>query len=79
MTCYICGATATEVHHLIYGSGFRELSDKYGLTERLCRDCHAKVHTQKMLMVWSKQEGQRRFEAIYGHDEYMRIFKRNFL
>jgi hypothetical protein len=26
-----------------------------------------------------QQEGQRRFEAVHGHDEFMRIFGRNYL
>ena len=42
--CFICGkCNASDTHHIFQGSN-REASDRYGLTVRLCRDCHAYIH-----------------------------------
>lgn len=79
MSCYFCGNPNTEIHHLIFGRGLRELSDKYGLVVPLCRDCHNELHHNKVMMAWSRAEGQRRFEAEHGREEFMRIFGKNYL
>lgn len=80
MRCKLCGNTQSlERHHLIFGRGRRELSEKYNLVDWLCGRCHRKVHMQRNLMDWSKQEGQKRFEKEYGREEYMRVFGRNYL
>lgn len=79
MSCYLCGYPNTEVHHLIFGRGMRELSEKYGLVIHLCRSCHHELHRNKNMMAWSRAEGQRRFEKEYSHEEYMKIFGRNYL
>lgn len=79
MSCYLCGSPISEEHHLIFGRGMRELSEQYGLVIHLCRACHEEMHRNKVMMAWSKAEGQRRFEAEHGHEEYMKIFGRNYL
>lgn len=79
MSCYLCGSQISEEHHLIFGRGMRELSEQYGLVIQLCRACHEEMHRNKVMMAWSKAEGQRRFEAEHGHEEYMKIFGRNYL
>ena len=38
--CFLCGMRATDTHHVFYGAGLREVSELYGLTVRLCRQCH---------------------------------------
>lgn len=65
-------------HHLIYGSGYRKLSEKYNLIMYVCVNCHEEIHRGK-LGLWSKQEGQRRFETKHSREEYMKIFGKNFL
>lgn len=37
------------------------------------------VHFDKALDLQLKQECQRRFEALYGHDTFMEVFGRNYL
>jgi len=37
--CYICGAKATEWHH-IFNSYNKKNSEKYGAMVRLCHECH---------------------------------------
>ncbi len=79
MSCYFCGNPQTETHHLIFGRGLRELSDKHGLVIPLCRACHGELHKNSSMMAWSRAEGQRRFEKNHSHEEFMKIFGKNYL
>lgn len=77
--CELCGRyDYLEEHHLIPGRGLRDLSDKYKLTKNLCRRCHNKVHSDKELLIKSKQEGQRKFERTHKREEFIKIFGRNY-
>lgn len=39
--CFLCGVwTRTEEHHLIHGSGRRQLAEEDGLKVDLCCKCH---------------------------------------
>lgn len=67
--CYICGTTRDlETHHVFFGIANRKLSDRDGLTVRLCHKCHhLKAHKA------STQEaedlhvaGQKAWEEHYG-------------
>lgn len=44
-TCYVCGAIATDWHHVLHGSD-KKISERDGLMVPLCRSCHNKVHHQ---------------------------------
>lgn len=59
MRCYICGRTATDTHHIFEGRGRRQMSDDYGLTVRLCRECHNDIHAHPRAYLWLKQDAQR--------------------
>lgn len=80
--CYLCGGVATEEHHVFNGPD-RKAADKYGLTVHLCPHCHRTapyaahkdINTKRML----QQIGQTAFERRHGHEEFMRIFGRNYL
>ena len=81
--CFICGTTYDlHVHHCIYGSANRKLSDQYGLTIFLCRMHHtgsSGIHFNKALDDQVKKLAQERFEEVYGADKgFVEIFGRNF-
>ena len=42
--CAICNRPASEVHHLVYGTSGRNISDFEDLTVPLCQLCHRKIH-----------------------------------
>lgn len=50
--CYICKTykcryvLANDTHHCIGGTANRKLADEDGLTVRLCRRCHEKLHAK---------------------------------
>ena len=78
--CFECDRPAAHTHHLIFGSKNRQNSEDYGLTVRLCPECHRRLHDQdeQMAMRYRKM-GQAAFEYRYDHETYMKIFGRNYL
>lgn len=89
--CWNCGIERYLEKHHIFGKSNRPLSEQHGLYLDLCHSrlegnvtvmgCHNSVTDEKdqRLITELQQEGQRRFEAIWGHEEWMRIFGRNYL
>jgi len=81
--CFMCGTTNNlELHHVIYGTANRKQSDKYGLVVWLCRDHHTGdrgVHFNKEFDNALKFYAQSTFEESHSHEEWMKIFGRNYL
>ena len=82
--CYITHRTdGLALHHIFYGNGKRNLSDKYGLTVWLRHEWHNMnnqgVHFSKALDLELKQMAQREFEKVYGHNRFMELFGRSYL
>ena len=82
--CYLCGRQyGLEEHHVLAGTANRRLSEKYGLTVLLCHDCHvgSKRGAQYEVVInrQLKRDAQMAFEIEYGHDEWMKIFGKNYL
>lgn len=81
--CYITGGRYNlDCHHqrVMTGTANRKLSEKYGLKVWLKHDIHMRLHdSDKELEIRLKQDAQRAFEELYGHDMWMSIFKKNYL
>lgn len=85
MTCAVCGkGYELQWHHVIHGVANRVISDRYGLTCWLCMHCHHNLHNSPM-HYWRDVDkqlqaaAQRQFENRYSHDEWMQIFKKNYI
>lgn len=81
--CYICGKTgALHTHHVFGGTANRKKSDKYKCVVALCPEHHnmsnEAVHFNKDLDDWLKDRCQRKFEELYGHDEFMNVYHKNY-
>ena len=81
--CYLCGSTVNlEMHHIFF-SALRPAADKFGMKCWLCSYCHRDskhgVHGCRELDLKLKRTAQKVFEAKYGHEKFMEIFKRNYL
>ena len=63
---------------MLHGS-MREKADKYGLTCHLCLKCHMNLHDKGIMDRELQKDAQEAFEAIYGHDEYMKVFGKSFI
>ena len=81
--CLVCGTTRNlELHHIMHGTANRRLSTRYGLTCWLCRLHHTGrfgVHSDAALNKALQQAAQTAFEKTYSHDEWMKIFGKNYL
>ena len=88
--CFICERSETsynrlEVHHIFQGRGRRQLSDRYGLTVLLCRNCHTQskysVHQNAEVADYLHRYGQRKAMNEQGWDKetFIAIFGKNYL
>ena len=82
--CYVCSRTyPLHIHEVFYGTANRKKSIKYGCYVALCAEHHnmsdAGVHFNKQLDDQLKRECQERFEQLYSHEKFMKIFSRNYL
>ena len=88
--CYLCRrfynlrtTRGLEEHHILFGRGRRELSERYGLKVWLCHNHHNEpplgVHFDPALMLRLQQEGQRAFEKTNSREEFVRLFGKNYL
>jgi len=82
--CYLCGGqVGLEKHHILGGTANRKCSETWGVWVWLCGEkCHRGVdgaQYNKDLNLRLKQDGQRAFENLYGHDKWMEIFMKNYL
>lgn len=88
--CYLCAALhndytykPTQEHHVMFGSGQRELSEEYGLTVQLCLDHHKDgpeaAHNNKVIRELLCRDAQEAFMEEYQNLDWMKIFKKNYL
>lgn len=88
-TCYMCGRNRVadpcglEEHH-VFGGSNRRFSEKYGLKIHICGErCHRNgpdaVHRNRKTDLAIKAAAQKAFENIYSHEEFMNIFRKNFI
>lgn len=81
--CYLCGAkVGLEEHHVFGGVANRKLSEKYGLKVWLCHEHHtgpngAQYDREKNQKL--KRLAQVAFEARHSRDEWMQVFRKNYL
>ena len=71
-----------EIHH-IFGAADRKKSEKWGMKVYLTPLYHRLtpfgVHIKASNSLLVKQYAQREFEAIHGHDKFMKTFGKNYL
>lgn len=83
--CYLCGKTANLECHHVFGGANRKASDRYGLTVRLCHECHNEPPHGVHHSAKNQKKLQRRVQRIamrhYGWDviEFRTIFGKNYL
>lgn len=93
--CYLCRKAAEAAgfygaltdkglhrHHVIFGKGYRNLSEQYGLWVYLCYEHHegdGGVHKNKEINVELRQQAERAFLKEHTIDQWRRIFTRNYL
>lgn len=79
--CLICGKPASEIHHLVYGRGLRELALEDGLEAPLCGSCHKDIHYSGVAGTMSKIIGQLQWESEHeeGREGFRKRYGRSYL
>ena len=78
--CYLTGCQSGLDRHHIYGGPNRSISEQWGCWVWLKHDLHMRLHDKdKALDKRLKQDCQNAFEAKYGHDQFMKLFLKNYL
>ena len=81
--CFVCGSPYVEVHHVIYGTANRKLSDAYGLVVPLCHEHHTGqtgVHFNRDFDLHLKKLAQQKFEAKFGaNTDFRQVFGKSYL
>lgn len=82
--CFVCGFTYNlHRHHIYFGAGRRQLSEKYGCWCYLCARHHnlsnAGVHFNKELDTRLKEFTQKKFIENYPDLDFLKIFGKNYL
>lgn len=81
--CMVCGSPYVQIHHVMYGTANRKLSEKYKLKVPLCQEHHtgnAGVHFNRSFDMKLKKLAQERFEAVYGAEKHFtEVFGKNYL
>lgn len=78
--CYLCGNTYKLTWHEIYAGRNRQNSMKNGLCLRLCLNCHSKEQENSQFNDYWHKQGQLYWEEFIGtREEFIRVFRRNYL
>ncbi len=88
--CYLCALLhgdytykPTEEHHVVFGSGQREISEQYGLKVYVCKKHHRAgpeaPHSNQEIRELLCKLAQERFETTYPRERWTSIFKKNYL
>ncbi len=82
-SCFVCGSPYVQVHHILYGTSNRKISDKLGYVAPLCQEHHTGshgVHFNKALDLHLKKLAQKHFEANLGNRNAFRdMFGKSYL
>ena len=83
--CELCGRWGPVERHHAFGGPKRQLSERYGLTVKLCHSCHNEppngVHFNPGTRRIIQQEAQRRAmrEQTWSTEDFVRVFGKNYL
>lgn len=80
--CFLTGAVDGLHRHHIFRGPRRPASEKWGCWVYLRWDLHNGsdycVHKDKKLELQLQQQCQERFEELYGHEKFMKVFGKNY-
>ena len=78
--CFITHYQGQLDRHHVYAGNRRKASEKYGCWVWLRHDIHMELHDRnKTLDRMVRRVCQERFEEIYSHDEFMKIFGKSYI
>ncbi len=76
--CILCGQKKDNLHE-VFGGRNRPNSMKYGIVIPLCVFHHQEIHKNKELQGFYHKLGQKKFMEYYPKEDFIKIFKKNYL
>ena len=77
--CYLCGRKKEDLHE-VYAGRNRLNSIKYNFVLSLCRKCHSQKQNNQVFNDYWHKQGQLYWEEFIGtREEFIKVFKRNYL
>ena len=77
--CYLCGRKKDDLHE-IFGGRNRINSIKHGFILPLCRKCHSLNQNNPFFNDYWHKQGQTYWEEYIGsREEFIKVFRRNYL
>ena len=81
--CIVCGRPREHIHHVIYGTSNRKLSDAFNYVIPLCMEHHTGntgIHSNRAMNVYWKQQAQKHFEKYHGtREDFIKVFGKSWL
>ena len=74
--CLLCGRQASETHHIRLGNHTRKYMERYGLTCRLCHECHERVTLDKEVL---QKKAQAKLLETMTYEDYMETFGKDYI
>lgn len=77
--CYLCGKKKNDLHE-VFGGRNRINSIKYNFILPLCRECHSSNQNNAIFNDYWHRQGQLYWEEFIGsREEFIKVFRRNYL
>lgn len=77
--CCVCGLNqGIEINEVFEGSN-RNNSMKYGMCNPMCDKHHKEFHNDREVSLYYKKMFQKKFEETHTREEFISIFKKNYL
>lgn len=77
--CYLCGGKKEDLHE-VYAGRNRLNSIKYNFVLPLCRKCHSQKQNNPVFNDYWHKQGQICWEEFIGtREEFIKVFRRNYL
>lgn len=77
--CYLCGKKKNDLHE-VFGGRNRINSIKYNFILPLCRECHSSNQNNAIFNGYWHKQGQLYWEEFIGsREEFIKVFRRNYL
>ncbi len=77
--CYLCGKKKNDLHE-VFGGRNRINSIKYNFILPLCRECHSSNQNNAIFNDYWHRQGQLYWEENIGsREEFIKVFRRNYL
>lgn len=77
-TCFLCGKPKQALHEVFEGTN-RINSMKQGMVMPLCFYHHQMIHSNRQLALEYKRLFQKKYEETHSREEFIKIFKRNYI